>query len=151
MAKTTNYAIIKETERNSGGVPSGKGKWPPISTWIKNHFILKDISFCLKDGENLLILGENGAGKSTLARVLASLISSSNLYYKNEKCWRFIYPEDLYPHRALANFFTWKKVMQNLWLQVITHVVKVLSFKDYQGLISTEIKRYGYLHCYHHT
>lgn len=54
---------------------------------LKNYsnFILKDISFCLKEGENLLILGENGAGKSTLARVLASLISSSNLYYKNEK------------------------------------------------------------------
>src|SRR5574344_2219057 len=54
---------------------------------LKNYsnFILKDISFCIKEGENLLILGENGAGKSTLARALASLISSSNLYYKNEK------------------------------------------------------------------
>ena len=39
---------------------------------LKNYsnFILKDISFLLKNNENLLILGENGAGKSTLAKVL---------------------------------------------------------------------------------
>ncbi|HAC70734.1 MAG TPA: ABC transporter ATP-binding protein, partial [Arcobacter skirrowii] len=53
---------------------------------LKNYsnFILKDISFLLKNNENLLILGENGAGKSTLAKVLSSIISSNNLFF-NEK------------------------------------------------------------------
>ncbi|MGJ0298192.1 ABC transporter ATP-binding protein [Aliarcobacter cryaerophilus] len=49
-----------------------------------NNFILKDISFALKDDENLLILGENGAGKSTLAKVLSNLLTSSNLFYENQ-------------------------------------------------------------------
>lgn len=48
---------------------------------IKNYnsSILKDISFILKKGENLIILGENGAGKSTLAKVLSNLISNDKV------------------------------------------------------------------------
>ncbi len=41
--------------------------------------ILKNISFELKQGENLLILGENGAGKSTLAKVLCHLIDNQTV------------------------------------------------------------------------
>ena len=43
---------------------------------IKNYnsSILHEISFSLKENENLIILGENGAGKSTLAKVLSNLI-----------------------------------------------------------------------------
>ncbi|OCL99322.1 Energy-coupling factor transporter ATP-binding protein EcfA2 [Aliarcobacter thereius] len=53
---------------------------------IKNYsnYILKDISFSLKENENLLILGENGAGKSTLARVLSNLLKASNLFLNNQ-------------------------------------------------------------------
>jgi iron complex transport system ATP-binding protein len=39
-----------------------------------NSSILHEISFSLKENENLIILGENGAGKSTLAKVLSNLI-----------------------------------------------------------------------------
>ncbi len=48
---------------------------------IKNYSsnILKDISFSLNSGENLIILGKNGAGKSTLAKVLSNLISNDKV------------------------------------------------------------------------
>ena len=41
--------------------------------------ILYDISFSLKENENLIILGENGAGKSTLAKVLTNLIANDKV------------------------------------------------------------------------
>ena len=47
--------------------------------------ILHDISFFLKENENLIILGENGAGKSTLAKVLSNLISNNNVKLFGEK------------------------------------------------------------------
>ena len=47
--------------------------------------ILHDISFSLKENENLIILGENGAGKSTLAKVLSNLISNNNVKLFGEK------------------------------------------------------------------
>jgi ABC-type multidrug transport system ATPase subunit len=48
---------------------------------IKNYnsSILHEISFSLKENENLIILGENGAGKSTLAKVLSNLISNNKV------------------------------------------------------------------------
>ncbi len=48
---------------------------------IKNYnsSILHEISFSLKEKENLIILGENGAGKSTLAKVLSNLISNDKV------------------------------------------------------------------------
>ncbi|WP_419769723.1 MAG: ATP-binding cassette domain-containing protein [Candidatus Marinarcus sp.] len=44
-----------------------------------NSTILHDISFSLKENENLIILGENGAGKSTLAKVLSHLIENESV------------------------------------------------------------------------
>lgn len=44
-----------------------------------NSDILSDITFSLKEKENLIILGENGAGKSTLAKVLSNLIENNNV------------------------------------------------------------------------
>lgn len=49
-----------------------------------NNFILKDISFSLKENENLIILGENGAGKSTLAKVLSNLITNEEVFLFGE-------------------------------------------------------------------
>ena len=48
---------------------------------IKNYnsSILHEISFSLKENENLIILGENGAGKSTLAKVLSNLITNDKV------------------------------------------------------------------------
>ena len=46
--------------------------------------ILHDISFSLKQNENLIILGENGAGKSTLAKVLSNLIENNKVKIFNE-------------------------------------------------------------------
>jgi iron complex transport system ATP-binding protein len=50
-----------------------------------SNLILKDISFSLKENENLIILGSNGAGKSTLAKVLSNLIENQSveLFDKN--------------------------------------------------------------------
>ena len=44
-----------------------------------NSAILHNITFNLKQNENLIILGENGAGKSTLAKVLSNLISNNSV------------------------------------------------------------------------
>jgi len=44
-----------------------------------SNSILTDITFNLKDGENLIILGSNGAGKSTLAKVLCGISYSDSV------------------------------------------------------------------------
>ncbi|MBU0925148.1 ABC transporter ATP-binding protein [bacterium] len=50
-----------------------------------NSDILHDISFSLKENEDLIILGENGAGKSTLAKVLSNLITNNKVKLFHEE------------------------------------------------------------------
>src|SRR5699024_9279802 len=48
--------------------------------------ILRDISFEIKDGEILSILGKNGAGKTTLIKILTNILSKSSgeIYYRGK-------------------------------------------------------------------
>ena len=50
-----------------------------------NPAIIEDLSFSLKKGERLAILGKNGAGKSTLAKALCGFVpSQGKLTYKGQ-------------------------------------------------------------------
>lgn len=44
-----------------------------LSKEFNSHQILRDISFTLKDGEIMTIVGPSGAGKTTLLRIIAGL------------------------------------------------------------------------------
>ena len=55
-----------------------------------NSSILHEISFSLKENENLIILGENGAGKSTFAKVLSNLISNEKVKLFGEKSLKLV-------------------------------------------------------------
>lgn len=45
-----------------------------LSFSYKNKAVLSNLSFCIKQGENLAILGENGCGKSTLLKCILNLL-----------------------------------------------------------------------------
>ncbi len=45
-----------------------------LSKYFGKNCVLKDISFCIKKGESLVILGKSGSGKSVLIKCLAGLV-----------------------------------------------------------------------------
>lgn len=63
--------------------------------------ILKDISFILKKGESLGVLGPNGGGKSTLMKIIAGLLkpSSGELYFDERPLSSYVkYPFHLFSY-----------------------------------------------------
>jgi zinc transport system ATP-binding protein len=84
--------------------------------------ILKDISFSLKKGTSLGVLGPNGGGKSTLMKVIAGLLkpSSGEIYFDEKPLSSF----DKYPYSIFSY------VPQSSELNT-TMPVKVSEFLDF--------------------
>ncbi len=84
--------------------------------------ILKDISFSLKKGESLGVLGPNGGGKSTLMRIIAGLLkpTSGELYFDEIPLSKY----SLYPYHLFSY------VPQSSELNA-TMPVKVYEFLDF--------------------
>ena len=49
-----------------------------LSAGYEKDFVITDISFSLKKGEFVSILGRNGSGKSTLIKALQSLLKNTS-------------------------------------------------------------------------
>lgn len=60
---------------DSGGIAKSESclELKNITFHVPGREILKDISFAVKRGERIVILGENGCGKTTLLRIMARL------------------------------------------------------------------------------
>ena len=44
----------------------------------KDHYALKDVSFEVKKGETVGIIGTNGSGKSTILKIITGVLSPSS-------------------------------------------------------------------------
>jgi iron complex transport system ATP-binding protein len=110
---------------------------------IKNYnsSILHEISFFLKENENLIILGENGAGKSTLAKVLSNLILNDKVELLGENISKisdlkrtqlinYIPPKlSIFDEYVTLREFLELSFIENVNNQKIDEVIKLLNLR----------------------
>lgn len=92
--------------------------------------ILKDISFSLKKGESLGVLGPNGGGKSTLMKIIAGLLkaSSGEIYFNETPLSQYHhYPYELFsyvPQSSELNTIMPVRVSEYLDFSMSQHKIK---------------------------
>ncbi len=76
-----------------------------LSVRYKNNIVLEDISFKVKKGEFLSVVGRSGCGKSTLLHSIAGLIPYTGKIIKNSKIGIVFQDHSLFP---------WMRVKDNI-------------------------------------
>lgn len=92
-----NHEEVLKVEKLSLWYPYQKNIWGKVITWKK---AVKEVSFSLKRGESLGLVGESGCGKSTLAKTLVYLLkpTSGSIYLQNRPV-NFHSNRELYEYR----------------------------------------------------
>jgi phospholipid/cholesterol/gamma-HCH transport system ATP-binding protein len=72
-------AAFADAEHDYSGLPPDGGSWPIISfshvsIWLSDRRILDNVSFTVRRGETLCILGRSGVGKSVALRILMGFL-----------------------------------------------------------------------------
>lgn len=91
-------------------------------SYIGREPVLKNVSFSVDRGENVLIIGRSGSGKTTLARALIGLLQkSNNVKIEGEILFKGKRLEDYTNDEISANI---KLIGQNPYVYFIEHIVE---------------------------
>ena len=107
-----------------------------LTVKLDGEKLIKNLTFEVKEGEVLVILGPNAAGKTTLLRTLLGLIPYTGEIHWNKKDISYLPPQELFqrkdlPPLSIEEFFEFKGVSKE-------KIVKILKIV---GLNSRLLKR----------
>jgi len=139
MSKDNNTLLELKSISKSYGVSS-------MSNSPQEFFALHDVSFELKKGEKIGLIGKNGSGKSTLLKIISSLTKpSSGVLTIQGKINSLIeigsnFIPDLSGRENIKQFLSLNKIAKNDHEALIN---KIISFSELEDFIDQAIKYYS--------
>jgi lipopolysaccharide transport system ATP-binding protein len=134
--------------------PSTAGDAPPLikvskkdEEELKQHFLaLNNISFEVKRGEVLGIIGRNGAGKSTLLKVLSRITSPSSgeIMLKGRMASLLEVGTGFHPElTGRENIYMNGAILGMRKREVASKIDEIVAFSELEKFIDTPVKRYS--------
>jgi lipopolysaccharide transport system ATP-binding protein len=124
-----------------GGVPVGAG-----STKIEDFWALKDVSFEVKQGEVLGIIGRNGAGKSTLLKILSRITepTTGRARIKGRVASLLEVGTGFHPElTGRENIFLNGAILGMSRLEIRRRFDEIVAFGEIEKFLDTPVKRYS--------
>src|SRR5581483_6394239 len=124
---------------------SGK-KDSPSELKEREFWALRDVSFQVKKGEALGIIGSNGAGKSTVLKILSGIIRPTNGHYRINVRLSALIEVGAGFHPDLSgreNVFLNGAILGMTPKEISTRFDEIVDFSGLTEFIDTPVKRYS--------
>jgi lipopolysaccharide transport system ATP-binding protein len=142
-APSPNSQLLSTT-----GIPSPLSTLPSASSSLRDDemWALRDVSFEVKQGEILGIIGRNGAGKSTLLKILSRVTapSSGEVRVKGRMASLLEVGTGFHPElTGRENIFLNGAILGMTKTEIRSKLDEIVAFAEVEKFIDTPVKRYS--------
>ncbi|WP_310429331.1 ABC transporter ATP-binding protein [Chamaesiphon sp. VAR_48_metabat_135_sub] len=141
------YATLRDTISNSSKnlVDKLKGKSSADSTY-EEFWALKDVSFEIKQGDRVGIIGRNGAGKSTLLKILSRITepTKGSIRIKGRVASLLEVGTGFHPElTGRENIFLNGAILGMGKVEIQRKFDEIVAFAEVEKFLDTPVKRYS--------
>jgi homopolymeric O-antigen transport system ATP-binding protein len=143
------YVALRDViaERISGGARRLVGRQSPTESATREEFwALKDVSFELRDGERLGLIGRNGAGKSTLLKILSRITepTTGRVHLRGRVASLLEVGTGFHPElTGRENVFLNGTILGMRRAEIRRKLDEIVAFAEVEKFLDTPVKRYS--------